>query len=303
MSGPSSESVSLSWRQVAAQNAKKPGEFDAEEFAKRLRYNCVVANLPSHLQSLWVQLGPDADTIRFLAAAPATALGFWSHAMRSVLRLCCDVYDTNGLLGGRPMHVAGTEQWRRLLGSGAHGRLLDVGAGDGEVTTTLAPLFEEVHCTETSRPMAWTLHRRGFVCREVDLATTEPEGDEAPYDVVSVLNVLDRCSRPHSLLRAAHECLKEGGLLIIALVLPFHPCVFHGKSCQPPEEWLPIDSASPFETAVGELCDGVLTPLGFEVTAVARVPYLSVGDKFKRVYELDDAIVVCRKSPSKPKEV
>ena len=48
------------------------------------------------------------------------------------------------------------------------------------------------------------------------------------YDVVSCLNVLDRCSRPLSLLRQMADKLDSGGLLVLALVFPFEPFVENG---------------------------------------------------------------------------
>ena len=67
-------------------------------------------------------------------------------------------------LGRGSMFVFSKQQVRRLLGEQAHGRLLDIGAGDGAVTAQMEPLFEEVAVTEISAPMRKILVRRGYRC-------------------------------------------------------------------------------------------------------------------------------------------
>jgi 2-polyprenyl-3-methyl-5-hydroxy-6-metoxy-1,4-benzoquinol methylase len=53
---------------------------------------------------------------------------------------------------------------------------------------------------------------------------------QEPYDVITCLNLLDRCDKPLSLLRDAKKVLKSGtGRLVVAVVLPFSPCVESGK--------------------------------------------------------------------------
>lgn len=53
---------------------------------------------------------------------------------------------------------------------------------------------------------------------------------EEPYDVISCLNLLDRCDKPLSMLRDVKKSLKPNtGRLVLAVVLPFSPCVESGK--------------------------------------------------------------------------
>ena len=49
------------------------------------------------------------------------------------------------------------------------------------------------------------------------------------YDIISCLNLLDRCDQPLSILRHIHSQLRPGGLLVLALVMPFQPFVEMGK--------------------------------------------------------------------------
>jgi len=48
------------------------------------------------------------------------------------------------------------------------------------------------------------------------------------YDLISCLNVLDRCDCPLDMLRHVHRKLQPGGLLLLALVLPYQPFVEKG---------------------------------------------------------------------------
>ena len=114
------------------------------------------------------------------------------------------------------------------------------------------------------------------------------------YDVISCLNVLDRCDAPLSMLRQIHSRLTSGGILLLALVFPYDPFVEQGFVKIPPSEYLPISSRS-WEEGVAKLWTKVLQPMGFEPLALARVPYLCEGDLHVEYYSLDDAVLVLRK--------
>ena len=60
-------------------------------------------------------------------------------------------------------------------------------------------------------------------------AATWHESD-VRYDVITCLNVLDRCDRPLTLLRQMRRSLRPDGLLVVALVLPLSPYVEHGEN-------------------------------------------------------------------------
>lgn len=50
------------------------------------------------------------------------------------------------------------------------------------------------------------------------------------YDVITCLNLLDRCHQPVTLLKEMRSVLEPTrGRVILALVLPFHPYVENGK--------------------------------------------------------------------------
>ena len=51
------------------------------------------------------------------------------------------------------------------------------------------------------------------------------------YDVISCLNLLDRCDKPLTILRNIKKALNPvKGKVILALVLPFRPYVEYGKN-------------------------------------------------------------------------
>lgn len=101
--------------------------------------------------------------------------------------------------------------------------LLDLGAGDGQVTKMMESHFNKIYVTEQSPSMRWRLRHMNYEVLEIDDWTTRT------YDVISCLNLLDRCDKPLSLLEDIRKSLNpNGGRLIVAVVLPFNPCVESG---------------------------------------------------------------------------
>ena len=163
--------------------------------------------------------------------------------------------DANAITGRSEMHVISTAQARQLLQSDADApsSLLDVGAGSGNVTDHLRPLFSRVVVTEVSAPMCRWLRARGYTCHhtaEVQLPTvwvllvscgsarcrlrclgasalmssaasmcsTRDASGQITAD--ACVQVLDRCDRPWTLLKQIRCALKPGDLLLLAVVRP-----------------------------------------------------------------------------------
>jgi hypothetical protein len=140
--------------------------------------------------------------------------------------------------------------------------------------------------------MARVLGRRGFECVRTDVATS---GVPRPgYDLITALNVIDRCARPRTLLARLTDALAPEGRLVLATPFPFRPFVYDGPVAQAPREKLDLARDS-WEASVSALVETVIEPLGLEVTSFSRVPYLSGGDAARPFYVLDDAVVVCRR--------
>ena len=258
-----------------------------------LYYDVDVASLSPRLRDRFVKLSRDAATDAFLAQAKHGRHSWWRTQLHRLLRQFMSDFDVNGLLDMYPLFVASTEQWRLLLGPQPVRRLLDVGAGSGNVTQTLAPLAETVVTTEVSRQMAERLRRAGFECHALDLAERELAGPA--FDLITCLNVLDRTARPRRLLQRMHGLLRPDGRLLLALALPYNPFFFQGNTTPEPLERLACAEPS-WEAAVNGLVERELEPLGFRVLTVSRTPYLSFGDAESGLYELDDVLLVCQKA-------
>jgi SAM-dependent methyltransferase len=240
-----------------------------------------------------VPLEADAETRLFLERARARPHGAVALGARALLTRFVSDFDANGFLGVHGMHVLSTGQWRRLLGGAVGGALLDVGAGDGAVTATLAPLVDRVVTTELSGAMVRRQRARGFRCHRVDLAV-EPLPEPGPFELVTALNVLDRCARPLSLLARLVSSMAPGGRLVIAAPLPLSAHVHVGPMTIDPEELLPVEGEG-FEAQASALYARVLAPAGLELVAFARAPYLCRGGRARPVISLDDALFVLRR--------
>ncbi|MDH5491438.1 MAG: methyltransferase-like protein 9 [Myxococcales bacterium] len=263
-----------------------------------LRYTADDSRLLGPLRARFVQLEADESTRRWIERAERQPHGSFRMFLRRALDRWMSAYDANAWLDVHEMRVLGREQWSRVLGAERPGgRLLDVGAGDGRVTAELAPLFDAVVATETSKRMAGRLMARGFEVHRVDLSR-EALPDPRLFDGVSLLNVLDRTSFPLTLLGAALGRLEPGGLLLVAVPLPLRPHVHVGADTADPEELLPRPApgqASSWEASASLLHEGLFAPAGLELLALSRAPYLSRGGRARPVSALDGSIFAYRK--------
>lgn len=259
------------------------------------------ARLGSHA-SRFRELAVDAEWLNEVAALTRARHGALRTYAQRLARLYLSDFDANALTGMYRMLLLPPGGWRWLFGDRPGGKLLDVGAGAGDVTLALAESFDEVETTEVSRGMARRLSRRGLPCHRLDLASeAEPALDvlaARAFDAISLLNVLDRCPRPQTLLRRCVKLLKPGGRLIVALALPYRPFYYAGPTTPDPFERLDCDAgaAGTWEDGARRLLERDLLPLGLSLDCLARAPYLSAGDSAHPLYELDDVIVLLSKS-------
>src|SRR5262249_33535648 len=93
---------------------------------------------PERLRPRAVALPPGADAAAFLERARRARHGRVKTWLQRRLRRGMSDFDVNGLLGMYPTHLVTTGQWRRLLRDELPRSCLDVGAGAGDVTVTLA---------------------------------------------------------------------------------------------------------------------------------------------------------------------
>ncbi len=276
----------------------------AEHIGLKLKYGADSALLAA-AHAPFVQLGLDEHTADYILASEQFRHGAVMTWIHRLMRGLWSDFDINGILGTYPMHVLSTEQWTALLRFALRTEsessslfvgetppsLLDIGAGRGDATGELSPLFSQVTVTETSKHMAKRLRRQGYECLEEDISKRDDL--RSRFGAVSLLNVLDRCARPMSLLSTARQAVKPGGLLLIALVVPYKPFVYEQGQPQAPLERLAI-SSEVFEIAAAEFVANCLLPLGVTPLVLSRTPYLSGGDAQAPLYELDDLVVIGR---------
>lgn len=241
----------------------------------------------------------DPEGEAFARACQRRPHGALRMGLRRLLGRFVSDYDANGLLGTHDMHLLGTEAWQVLLTRAgwrvpAGARLLDVGAGDGQVTEPLSALFDEVEVTELSRPMLRRLRRRGWRCHCIDLTHRNLPVEER-FHAVALLNVLDRTDRPLTLLARARNLVRDDGCVLVAAPFPLSPHVHVGPDTVDPDEPLPQRGDS-WEHGVAVFVRDALEPAGLEVRALARVPYLSRGPRSHPLVTLDDAVLVCAPS-------
>ena len=192
------------------------------------------------------------------------------------------------------MFVYSTEQFQTLLDlhsadPSPYTTLLDIGAGDGSVTARMSNLFKKIYVTELSPTMQWRLSQSGYIVLD-----SVHWGNEK-FDVITCLNVLDRCDKPFTLLKKIHDHLNPSiGRVILSLVLPFRP-YFEYSSTHHPIEPLPIIGKHP-EEQINSLITHVFQPSGFHLHKFTRLPYLCEGDLGQSYYFLSSYIFILEMS-------
>ena len=286
----------------------------------QMDYACAESRLLPELRDAFRALTRDAATDAFLMRASRRPyLVNWGQAVAcTFLRKFMSLTDANAVLGRGKMHVLSEAHVADLLGatrsdeSAARRKnkklLLDVGAGEGEVTEKFRDGggFDVVVATEASAPMVRRLRQKKFqvVLESTDVSTVTRACVEAGvrsaedgFDCVALLNVLDRCDTPFTLLGQLRKLLKDdGGVLVLAVVVPFRPFVEDGNEHRAPREALGLDPNGAWESGVNQIWEKVLRPSGFAVERLARVPYISEGDQKHGAYILDDAVFVLSKA-------
>uniref|UniRef100_A0A3Q0T7L1 Methyltransferase 9, His-X-His N1-histidine n=1 Tax=Amphilophus citrinellus TaxID=61819 RepID=A0A3Q0T7L1_AMPCI len=262
-------------------------------------YRCNTDLLEESLRPLFIQSQLDADTRAFVEQSEEKSTYLFTQIYYSlvstVLSPLVSRTSINGFLGRGSMFVFSKDQFRQLLRiepDWVANRLLDLGAGDGGVTKVMASHFTEVYATEVSLPMKRHLRKKKFKLLDIDV--WQETGFQ--YDVISCLNLLDRCDDPLSLLRDIRRALVPGtGRLIVAVVIPFQPWLEIGGRWERPREYLQIQGKT-WEEQVNNLTNEVFRKVGFEVETLTRLPYLCEGDIARDYYLLDDAVFVLKSS-------
>eukprot|EP00931_Biecheleriopsis_adriatica_P063786 TRINITY_DN38696_c0_g1_i1.p1 TRINITY_DN38696_c0_g1~~TRINITY_DN38696_c0_g1_i1.p1 ORF type:complete len:487 (-),score=73.62 TRINITY_DN38696_c0_g1_i1:6-1394(-) len=167
----------------------------------------------------------------------------------------------------------------------------------------------QVTVVEHSRPRKRRLSARGF--RAVDDLDQIPTSASL-FDMVALLNVLDRCDSPDSLLETSLRHVSPGGLLLVAIVLPFCDMVKEGQRGQVAAGRAPHNplriykkakcNAKPpasFELAAAAFVAAAVHAHSLEVLSWTRLPYLASGDRKHQWFSLDSALFLLRRRSTK----
>ena len=287
----------------------------------RQKWYCVESPLNEDLIKTFVQMDCDSETKNFLNVCYEKSDQYFTHLFHSIARtfLCLFMSSTsvNGLLGRGSMFVFSDNQFKHLLKEyldlditskelsldennekvinnlNSDKILMDLGAGDGKVTEIMAKYFGKTFVTEISPVMRKILTKKGFHVLEIE----DWDRDGLTYDLISCLNVLDRCDKPLTMLDQIKSALRpKSGLLLLALVLPFSQYVEVNDSRRTdhrPTEVLPIEGQT-FEQQLLSFKDNVLQPNGFEIIKWTKLPYLCEGDLDLTFYWLYDVVLLLK---------
>ncbi|XP_029637362.1 methyltransferase-like protein 9 [Octopus sinensis] len=260
-------------------------------------YKVNLKRIPEHMHKKFYCLHQDEETKEFLEGCYEKADWIFTQIFYSLFRSVLSWFMTNtsinAYLNRGSMFVYSQAHFMKLLGlkeTTVFENLIDLGAGDGMVTKKMASYFKNVYVTEVSNQMKIRLKEKGFI----NLALDRWANGDIIYDVVTCLNLLDRCNEPLTILKQIKGVLRPGsGILIIALVFPFSPYVEENSVDHTSAEKLDI-KGSGFEEQLVSFVDNVLEPLGYELITFSRAPYISEGDISTSFYVIDDAIFILK---------
>ncbi|CAF2649103.1 unnamed protein product [Rotaria sp. Silwood2] len=266
-----------------------------EDIDRRTWYHLVRSDLLcDEYRALFQELHEDEETTKFIEQSQEKSDNIPVQILHSLASSLLTIFiartSANGLIGRGRMFVYSTAQFRKLLDIEHNEQypltsLLDIGAGDGSVTQRMATLFKKVYATEISSIMQWRLSSYGYTVLDID------QWGDLKFDVITCLNVLDRCEKPLTLLKNIRDHLNPNhGRAIITLVLPFKP-YFEYNNDHHPDESIYIKGRLP-EEQINEFILNVFQPLGFRLKKLSRLPYLCEGDMERSYYFLSDYIFV-----------
>lgn len=144
---------------------------------------------------------------------------------------------------------------------------------------------------------SWTMRER---LKKLDFHILERLDELNNVQLISCLNVLDRCIDPIQLLEDIHRALAPNGRVILALVLPYQHYVECNSSHLPVRplmaHWPEKCKQYSFESEA-MIFFRVLENIGFQIESWTKAAYLCEGDLRQSYYWLIDLVVVASKKP------
>lgn len=178
--------------------------------------------------------------------------------------------------------------------------MLDIGAGDGEISirvaNTVNELSENVVLQVFATEASWTMRER---LKKLNFHVVNEICELKNVELILCLNVLDRCFDPFTLLKEIHTALAPTGRAVVALVLPYMHYVETNTSHLPLRPLMESSNksngrGSSFEEEALVFLE-LLESCGFQIESWTKAPYLCEGDLRQSFYWLIDLIVVLSK--------
>lgn len=200
-------------------------------------------------------------------------------------------YDVGAIMGFPRLHLLDRDSWSTLLPDlPRDATALDIGAGSGHMLRGFQPLFHQVVATELSIALVWRLRQQGAHAFQTELVDREALGGWWDFDVVFLLNVIDRCKDPVALLRQAAMATRPGGTLVVAVPLPWEQLDARSGAGRANQASLVVEGDT-WEAAAQHLLQQ-LVDQGLRPRRLVRAPYWCSGSERKPVQALDGAIVL-----------
>jgi len=265
---------------------KVPNEFDI----KKLKYNtkhlscktCSKISGITNMSDYFVELTCDDETLIFINnCLNSNYQLFKATYIRPWITMFFNLTESNAILGTGKMFLLSKDHIKILFNGYTFKNMLDIGAGDGNVTEQFTSFIRGggITCTETAANMIKVLKTKGYSIQD-DIS--------GEYELVTCLNVLDRCDKPITILKEILKVKKRFAML--SIVLPFKGFYNSGKKqCKQLEEV--IGCFKEWEESVHRLSK-LFIELGFKIEKISRIPYLSEGDFRQEMYYLDTVIFI-----------
>lgn len=201
--------------------------------------------LPEEYQSKFIDFLPDQSTMQWLEQSKEQSANMWLQLWFIFAKFFLSIFmsqtDLNGVLLRGAMFILSEDQIVSILSQSGFSmppngsaKILDIGAGDGHCTARIQTALKRLdggslphmHVTETS----WIMRKRLAKYENFSLVEVPDVKNLTNMDLVTCLNVLDRCADPHLMLTDIHNILSpNGGRAMLALVLPYYHYVESSK--------------------------------------------------------------------------